>query len=127
MLEKERIEILRNVSKVVKTFPFLYTALLLLLSPLEAWLSLEWSEVLGLLTFTSLPSLWLCWRLSCAVKLCPWHRAQCFIMLLPLAIPLCRILKPEVSILWIWAGVAVLLIASLVNCYFVFIKPTTRR
>lgn len=127
MLEKERIEILRNVSKAVKTFPFLYTALLLLLSPLEAWLSLRWSEVLGLLTFTSMPSVWLCWRLSRAVKLCPWHRVQCFIMLLPLFIPLCRILKPEVGILWVWCGVAVLLIASLINCYFVFIKPTARR
>lgn len=127
MREEERIEILRKVSKTVKTFPFLYTALLLLLSPLEAWLSLRWSEILGLLTFTSLPSVWLCWKLSRAVKLCPWHRAQCFIMLLPLLVPIIRILKPEVNILWVWSGVAVLLIASLVNAYFVFVKPSVRR
>ena len=126
MWEKERNEILRKVSKTIKVFPFLYTALLLVLSPLEAWLSLEWSEVLGLLTFTSLPSVWLCWRLSYAVKLCPWHRAQCAIMLLPLSIPVIRILKPTVCILWVWCGVAALLIASLVNCYFVFVKPSVR-
>ena len=127
MREQERIEILRKVSKTVKTFPFLYTALLLLLNPLEARLSLQWSVVLGLLTFTSLPSVWLCWKLSRAVKLCPWHRVQCFIMLLPLTIPFCRILKPEVNILWIWCGIVVLLTASLVNAYFVFVKPTVRR
>ena len=128
MMSKEAVfKSFRNVRQIVKTFPFLYTALLLFLSPLEAWLSLEWSEALGLLTFTSVPSVWLCWRLSIAVKLCPWHRAQCFIMLLPLSIPIYRILKPEVNILWVWIGVAVLLASSLVNAYFVFVKPNVRR
>ena len=127
MREKERVDILRSVTKIIKTFPFLYATLLLLLSPWEAWLSLRWSEVLGLLTFTSVPSVWLCWRLSKAIMLCSWHRAQCFIMLLPLLVPIIRILKPEVNILWVWSGVAVLLIASLVNAYFVFVKPTVRR
>lgn len=127
MAKAKLIKMLRSVTTTVKTFPFIYTALLLLLSPLEAWLSLKWSEALGLLTFTSLPSAWLCWKLSLTVKLCPWHRAQCVVMLIPASIPLCRILFPEVSVLLVWSGVAVLLLASLVNCYFVFIKPSVRR
>ena len=127
MADERLLVILRSVTKTIKTFPFIYTAALLVLSPFEAWLSLRWAELLGLLTFTCVPSAWLCWRLSKAVKLCPWYRAQCVIMLLPLSIPMCRILWPEVSVIWVWFGVVVLLLASLVNCYFVFIRPSARK
>lgn len=127
MADERLLVILRSVTKTIKTFPFIYTAALLVLSPFEAWLSLRWAELLGLLTFTCVPSAWLCWRLSKAVKLCPWHRAQCVVMLLPLSIPIFRILWPEVSVIWVWFGVVVLLLASLVNCYFVFIRPSARK
>lgn len=103
-----------EVTRVVKLFPFVYTALLLVVSPFEVWLSLKWAELIGLFFFTSVPSAWLCWRLSKAVKLCPWHRVQCIIMLLPLAIPVCRIFVPG-SVILVWSGIAVLLVASIVN------------
>ncbi|MBD5223870.1 MAG: hypothetical protein HDS71_07475 [Bacteroidales bacterium] len=125
---EEKSELIENYRKAfvtIKTFPFIYTALLLVVSPFEAWLSLKWAELLGLFFFTSVPSVWLCWRLSKAIKLCPWHRAQCFIMLLPLAIPLCRIFMPD-CVISVWIGVAILLMASLVNAYFVFIKPSVK-
>ena len=125
-MREQQIEILRQVTKTVKVFPFAYTLILLILSPLEAWLSLRWAELLGLFFFTSVPSVWLCWRLSKAVKLCPWHRAQCFVMLLPLPVPLCRILYPDFNIFWVWVGMSVILTASLVNCYLVFIKPKSK-
>ena len=124
MSKNELIVSYRKVRHIIKSFPFIYTAVLLVISPLEAWLSLMWAEVLALLTTTSIPTAWLCWRLSKAVKLCPWHRAQCFIMLLPLVIPLCRILCPEADMLCVWGGVSIILLASLVNCYLVFIKTT---
>lgn len=122
-------ELLANYRKAyvtIKTFPFIYTAALLIVSPLEAWLSLRWAELIGLFIFTSVPSVWLCWRLSKAVKLCPWHRAQCFIILLPLAIPFCRILLPQLEVVWVWMGISVVLIASLVNTYFVFVKQSIK-
>lgn len=125
MPKDEMVENYRKAFVTIKTFPFIYTALLLLISPFEAWLSLRWAELLGLFFFTSMPSVWLCWRLSRAVKLCPWHRAQCVIMLVPLSIPLCRIFWPG-SVILVWIAVAVLLLASLVNAYFVFIKPSVR-
>lgn len=123
--KSELIENYRKAFVTIKTFPFIYAAVLLVVSPLEAWLSLKWAELLGLFLFTSMPSVWLCWRLSKAVKLCPWHRAQCFIMLLPLAIPVCRIFVPGCVIL-VWVAISALLLASLVNAYFVFVKPSVR-
>ena len=117
------IESYRKVYVTIKTYPFLYTLLLLILSPLEAWLSLSWAEALGLLTFTSVPSVWMCVKLSYPLKLCNWYRAQCFVTLLPLSIPLCRIFCPTLNIAWVWGGVAFILVASLVNCYKTFIRP----
>lgn len=114
---------LRRIAKTAKPFPFLYTLLLLVLSPFEAWLSLPWAEVLGFLAFASVPSVWFCVRLSYPLHLCNWYRAQCFVMLLPISIPLCRVLCPALQIVWVWVGVAVVLIASLVNCYRTFIRP----
>lgn len=120
--EERRFLILRKVTRTVKIFPFVYTALLLALSPFEAWLSLKLAQIIGLLTFTAIPSVWLCWRLSKAIRLCHWHRAQCLLTLLPMAIPLCRILCANLSIVYVWSGIAIILIASLINCYLVFIK-----
>ncbi len=116
----------RKAYVTVKTYPFVMTAFLLALSPLEAWLSLPWAEALGLLTFASVPSAWLCARLSFPLRLCNWYRAQCLVMLLPQSIPLCRIFCPEMGVFWAWIGVVVILIASLVNCYRTFIRPTRR-
>lgn len=126
MSKNELVENYRKAYATIKTFPFIYTAVLLAVSPFEVWLSLRWSVLIGLVAFTSVPSVLLCLRLSKLVKLCPWHRAQCFIMLLPLAIPVCRILLPLLDVAWVWIGVSALLIASLVNAYFVFIKPSVR-
>lgn len=116
----------RKVYVTIKIYPFIYTVVLLIICPLEAWMTLKWAEVLALLTSTSIPTFWLYWRLSKAVELCLWHRTQCFIMLLSLTIPLCRIIMPDVSIFWVWGGVTVLLVASLVNTYFVFVRPSHR-
>lgn len=125
----EKIELVKSYRKTraaIQTFPFIYTAVLLAVSPLEAWLSLRWAELIGLLFFTSVPSVCLLWRLSLTLWLCRWHRAQCLAMLLPLSIPLCRIFWPDAGAVWVWGAVTVILMASLVNAYFVFVKPKAR-
>lgn len=114
----------RKVAGTVKKFPFYYTLFLLCLSPFDAWLTLEWAQLLWLFTFTSLPSAWLCWKLSRYLKLCKWYRAQCGVILIPQAIPICRIFFPDISMLCVYIGVALILIASLINCYFTIIKPS---
>ncbi len=125
---RPKSELVANYRKAyvaIKTYPFIYTAAMLALCPFEAWLPLPWAEAIGLMAFTSVPSALLCWRLSRAVRLCPWHRAQCLVMLLPVSIPLCRIFCPGLGVAWLWGGVTAVLIASLVNCYKTFIEPTT--
>lgn len=124
MSKNELVESYRKTYVTIKTFPFIYTAVLLVLSPLEAWMQLRCAELLALLTTTSVPTVWLFWRLSRTVKLCAWHRVQCLIIILPLAIPLCRILSPKFNVVWLWVGVSIILIASLVNGYLVFVKPS---
>lgn len=125
----EKIELVKSYRKAraaIQTFPFFYTAVLLVVSPLEAWLSLRWAELIGLLFFTSVPTVCLLWRLSLTLWLCRWYRAQCLTMLLPLSITLCRIFWPEAGAVWVWGAVTVILMASLVNAYFVFVKPKAR-
>lgn len=121
------VEGYRKTYEAVKTYPFIHTLALLLLSPFAAWLPVHWAVILGLLAFTSVPTAILCWRLSYAVSLCPWHRAQCAVMLLPAAIPACRISMTGLNVAWVWGGVSALLLASLVNAYMVFVKPAVRK
>ncbi len=113
---------IKKTTDIVKRYPFIYTLLLLVLSPFEAWLSIPWAEALGLLTFTSVPSAWLCWKLSYPLKLCNWYRVQCFVMLLPLSIPLCRIFYPGLDVALVWVGVFIVLLVSLVSARIVLIK-----
>lgn len=125
MAKNELVENYRKAYYAIKVYPFIYTAVLLFLCPFETFLSLRWAQLLALFFFTSVPSTILCLILSKAVRLCPWHRAQCFIMLLPLAIPVCRIFMPSCVIL-VWVAISAIFIASLVNAYFVFVKPSVR-
>lgn len=120
----KQTQILRKVTGTIKKFPFVYTFILLCLSPFDAWLSLKWAQLLWLFTFTSLPTSWLCWKLSFPLKLCKWYRLQCVIILVPQIIPIFRIFCRELNILWVWAGVALIFVASLVNCYKTIIQPT---
>lgn len=126
MSKNDLIKNYRKTFFIIKVSPFIYIAVLLILSPFEAFLSLRWAQLLALFISTSVPSTILCLILSYAVKLCPWHRAQCFFMLLPLLIPICRIVWP-CCVIPIWIGVSVLFSASLVNAYFVFVKPSVRK
>lgn len=113
MAGQRQIEILRKVRDIVRPFPFFYTVVLLAVCLSEKWLSLKCTEVIELLTFTSVPAAILCWWLSWLLKLCFWYRVQCFVMVLPLAIPICRILWPEFGYSWI--GVVIILSLSIVN------------
>lgn len=118
--------IVKPTTKTVKIFPFFYTAILLIFSSLDTLFTLKWAQLFWLLFFTSVPSACLCLLLSRHLKLCPWYRVQCFVILAPLATPICRIFSPDINILWIRIGVALIFILSLINCYFTIIKPSVR-
>ena len=107
--------IVKPVTNTVKRYPFYYTALMVVLSICDIWLPVNLSLMLGFLFMTSIPSAIFCFVLSRQVHLCPWHRVQCIVMVLPLVIPIFRIYNPNVSVWWVCGLVCLILLASLIN------------
>ena len=115
-------ERMHEVTRIVKLFPFIYTTVSLALIAIEGLLPLGWTEVLSLVLFVSLPCVCLCWRLSKIARLCVWHRVQCIAMLLPLLIPICRIVWPEANVVWVKWAVAFLCMIPFIGGFRVFQK-----
>lgn len=121
------VKILRKVTKIVKIYPFIYAILYALCMIGYMIFSEQIAIVLDQLFYTSpiVVSCNIC--LSYALKLCKWHRMQCslpLIAILPLFIdyyiyPLSNFAIAINTLLMIF-----LCIASLINAYFVFIKPS---
>ena len=107
--------IVKPVTNTVKRYPFYYTALMAVLSVCDIWLPVNLSSLVSFLFMTSIPSAILCLVLSRQVHLCPWHRAQCFVMVLPLVIPIYRIYYPNVNAWWVCVLVGLVLVVSLIN------------
>ena len=114
-MEEYLFSIVKPATNTIKRYPFYYTALMVVLSVCDIWLPVNLSLLLGFLFMTSIPSAFLCFMLPRQVHLCPWHRAQCFVMVLPLVIPIFRIYYPNVCIWWVCGLVGLVLLASLIN------------
>lgn len=120
------VNILRKVTRLVKIYPFVY-AILYVFSMIGYILCDDTiSIILDQLFYTS-PIVVSCnIALSYALKLCKWHRLQCFLPMFPLI--------PVVIDYFIFSlsrfvaiinatTIIILCLASLINAYFVFIKP----
>lgn len=123
------IEILRRVTTTVKTFPFFYAAGLILF-----WLTAPMLnttlvvEIDGLILLSAVMVLFLI-RLSYCVKLCIWHRLQCALPLLPQASAYFDEQIYEFGAYTATANTIAMILVftlSLVNAYFVFVKPSVR-
>lgn len=120
------VHILRKVTKIVKIYPFVYAVLYALC--MIGYLVCDdfVSIMLDQLFYTS-PIVVSCnILLSYSLKLCKWHRLQCLLPMIPLVTlfvdntiyPISKIAST------INALTIILLFAlSLINAYFVFIKP----
>lgn len=120
------VNILRKVTVIVKICPFIYTVLYALC--MFGYLSMSESvaTILDQLFYTSPIVVVNNLVLSRSLKLCKWHRLECIlpiIPLLPLAIDsyICPLNNVAVGVNT--AIMTMLCIASLINAYFVFIKP----
>lgn len=120
------INILRKVTAIVKVYPFVYTLLYIVSMVGYVICNDSISIILDQLFYTS-PIVVSCnIMLSYALKLCKWHRLQCWLPMFPL-IPVvvdnyvCSLSK-LVAITNV-TTIIILFIASLINAYFVFIKP----
>lgn len=120
------VRILRKVTKIVKIYPFVYAVLYALC--MIGYLVCDdiVSVMLDQLFYTS-PIVVSCnILLSYSLKLCKWHRLQCLLPMFPL-IPLFvdYLVFPVSKLAFTINALTIMLlfILSLINAYFVFIKP----
>lgn len=120
------VRILRKVTKVVKIYPFVYAVLYALC--MIGYLVCDdiVSVMLDQLFYTS-PIVVSCnILLSYSLKLCKWHRLQCLLPMFPL-IPLFvdYLVFPVSKLAFTINALTIILLfaLSLINAYFVFIKP----
>lgn len=120
------VRILRKVTKIVKIYPFVYAVLYALC--MIGYLVCDdiVSVMLDQLFYTS-PIVVSCnILLSYSLKLCKWHRLQCLLPMFPLIPLFVDYLVFPVSKLAFTINaltIITLFALSLINAYFVFIKP----
>jgi hypothetical protein len=123
------VAILRKVTKVVKIYPFVYAMLYALCMVGYMIGSEELSCALDQLFYTSPISIIFALILSRSLKLCKWHKLECILPMIPLihlAIDSYVIPLSNVSAIINVGTIITICILSLINAYFVFIKPNTR-
>lgn len=120
------VKILRKVTKIVKIYPFVYAVLYALC--MIGYLVCDdiVSVMLDQLFYTS-PIVVSCnILLSYSLKLCKWHRLQCLLPMFPL-IPLFvdYLIFPVSKLAFTINALTIITLftLSLINAYFVFIKP----
>lgn len=124
------VRILRRVTTIVKIYPFLYTILYIICMFAYMFCSDEMATLCDQLFYTS-PFMIVCAiGLSYSLKLCKWHRLECILPLLPT----CMVLVDEFIYSFPKSAsylnailIVVICLASLINAYFVFIKPSASR
>lgn len=120
------VRILRKVTKIVKIYPFVYAVLYALCMIGYLFCDDIVSVMLDQLFYTS-PIVVSCnILLSYSLKLCKWHRLQCLLPMFPL-IPLFvdYLVFPVSKLAFTINALTIILLfaLSLINAYFVFIKP----
>lgn len=124
------LDVVRKVTKAIKVFPFLYAILLLFVMPIIAYSELAVTEYVSALIYVSLLIVLFLIYLSYSVKLCIWHRLQCCLPLLP---QISVFVDENIyefgneAMLIDFITLAIIFLLSLINAYFVFIKPTQKR
>ena len=120
------VRILRKVTTIVKIYPFVY-AMLYALCMLGYLVCDDFVSIMLDQLFYTSPIVVSCnILLSYSLKLCKWHRLQCLLPMFPL-IPLFvdYLIFPVSKLAFTINALTIMLlfILSLINAYFVFIKP----
>lgn len=129
-MDEYLIKTVRRVTVTVKTFPFFYVLGMILYWLIAPTLSIRTVMEIDSAIFLSLIMTLFLIRLSYCVKLCKWHRLQCCLPLLPQIVDKIDVYIYEFGIYlaiinYIVFGVMAIL--SLINAYFVFIKPAVMK
>lgn len=128
-MEDHLLSIVRRVTVTIKTFPFYYAGGLILFWFVAPKLDITTTIIIdNLIVLSALMILFLI-RLSYCVKLCVWHRIQCVLPILPqISTQIDQQVYEYGSYTATANTIAMILVfaLSLVNAYFVFIKPAAR-
>lgn len=120
------IQILRRVTRTVKIAPFVL-AVLYMFSMIGYMLFSDYvSTILNYLFYISPSTIVILLLLSKSTKMCVWHRLECILPLvsmLPALFDEMIMNLTNVAAYINAATIAFISLASLVNAYFVFIKP----
>lgn len=124
------VDILRRVTATVRTFPFFYAAGLLVFWLIAPALTDTLLNVIDSLIHLSAIMVVFLFRLSYCLKLCKWHRLQCALPLLPQIVEQVDRYIFKFGLYLATAEVVamcIIFILSLINAYFVIIKPSARK
>lgn len=123
---KKILNIIRKVTKTIKVFPFIYAVILIIVIPLVSFVDYDIAIIINDTTFLSPLVIAFLILLSYSLKLCFWHRLQCSLPLIPQISDFIDTHITEYGEALATLNFIILLllfILSLVNAYFVFIRP----
>ena len=120
------VKILRKTTKIVKVYPFIYAMLYVMCMFGYMLFSENVAIILDQIFYTS-PIVVSCnISLSYALKLCKWHRMECLLPIIPIFPLLIDYYIYPLNNIAVGINTTIMIaicIASLINAYFVFIKP----
>ena len=120
------VNILRKATRIVKLMPFIY-AIVYIFSMIGYLLfSDNVATFLDTMFYVSPIAILFSLRLSTVLKMCVWHKLECILPLIPTALVFVDEFIMQFTILYAYINVVIILflcLASLINAYFVFIKP----
>ena len=121
------IQILRRVTKTVKIAPFVLAVLYMLSMIGYMVFSDTIATILDYLFYISPSTIVILLILSKSTKMCVWHRLECVLPMVSMLPALFDDLIIELTNVAAYINastIALIFLLSLLNAYFVFIKPT---
>ena len=120
------IQILRKATATVKVAPFAFA--LLYLTALVVYLLFNdtIATIADMLFYVSPVAVFFNLRMSKIFKMCKWHRLECLLPLLPIVLVFVNgfgFIIPDIAVYVNWSVNLIIFLLSLLNAYFVFIKP----
>lgn len=124
------VQILRKVTRTVKTAPFILAVLYMMSMVGYLLFSDTISIILDYLFYISPSTIVILLILSRATKMCVWHRLECVLPLVSMLPALFDEFIMELTNVAAYinaATIGFIFLASLINAYFVFIKPRNEK
>ena len=120
------IQILKKATASVKVAPFAFA--LQYLTALVVYLLFNdtIATIADMLFYVSPVAVFFNLRMSKIFKMCKWHRLECLLPLLPIVIVFVNgfgFIIPDIAVYVNWSVNLIIFLLSLLNAYFVFIKP----